>query len=110
MGHSARLSELPDTLAAPGPAACPQCGGPKSASALRCYTCAWPGRLPRAPLERLPEADAVVVLDVQTSSHRVTAYRVYCFSCGRSKEVPVAPRRPGRCDACGGSMLVEFGS
>jgi hypothetical protein len=108
MGHSARLSaDSLETLATPGPASCPQCGGPKSASALRCYTCAWPGRVPRAPLERLPEVE---VIDVQTSSHRVTSYRVYCFSCGRSSEVPVAPRHPGRCDACGGSMLVEFGS
>jgi hypothetical protein len=35
------------------------------------------------------------------------AFRVYCFSCGRATDVDVAPRDPGRCQACGGSMVVE---
>jgi hypothetical protein len=33
--------------------------------------------------------------------------RLYCFACGRSSTVAVAPVRPGRCEHCGGSMLVE---
>jgi hypothetical protein len=34
-------------------------------------------------------------------------FRLYCFACGRSSEVAVAPARPGRCLHCGGTMLVE---
>jgi hypothetical protein len=34
-------------------------------------------------------------------------FRVYCFACGRSSEVSVAPVRPGRCLQCGGTMLVD---
>jgi len=34
-------------------------------------------------------------------------FRLYCFACGRSSEVSIAPVRPGRCLHCGGSMLVE---
>ena len=34
-------------------------------------------------------------------------FRLYCFACGRSNEVSVAPVRPGRCLHCGGTMLVE---
>jgi hypothetical protein len=34
-------------------------------------------------------------------------FRLYCFACGRSSEVSVAPVRPGRCLHCGGTMLVE---
>ena len=33
--------------------------------------------------------------------------RLYCFSCGRSSEVAIAPVRPGRCLHCGGTMIVE---
>ena len=34
-------------------------------------------------------------------------FRLYCFACGRSSEVSIAPVRPGRCLDCGGTMLVE---
>ena len=34
-------------------------------------------------------------------------FRLYCFACGRSIEVSIAPVRPGRCLHCGGTMLVE---
>jgi hypothetical protein len=34
-------------------------------------------------------------------------FRLYCFACGRSSEVLVAPARPGRCLQCGGTMLLE---
>ena len=34
-------------------------------------------------------------------------FRVYCFACGRSSEVLVAPLRPGRCLHCDGTLLVE---
>ena len=34
--------------------------------------------------------------------------RLYCFACGRSNEVTIAPVRPGRCEHCGGSMLTEM--
>jgi hypothetical protein len=34
-------------------------------------------------------------------------FRLYCFACGRSIEMAMAPARPGRCLHCGGTMLVE---
>jgi len=34
-------------------------------------------------------------------------FRLYCFACGRSSEVSIAPVRPGRCLHCGGTLLVE---
>jgi len=39
------------------------------------------------------------------ASRRV--FRLYCFACGRSSEVPTPPMRPGRCLHCGGTMQVE---
>jgi hypothetical protein len=35
-------------------------------------------------------------------------FRLYCFSCGRSSESSVAPVRAGRCQDCGGTMLLEL--
>jgi DNA-directed RNA polymerase subunit RPC12/RpoP len=35
-------------------------------------------------------------------------FRLYCFACGRSSEVLIPPARPGRCQHCGGTMLVEM--
>ena len=92
---------------APDSACCPQCGGPKSANAMRCYACAWPGRLPKATNRQAEFELAVPVSPIL--SRRKVKFRVYCFSCGRSTEVEVAPSRMGRCDACGGTMLVELG-
>ena len=34
-------------------------------------------------------------------------FRVYCVACGRSTDVLVAPARPGRCQHCDGTLLVE---
>jgi len=83
---------------------CPQCGGPKSSSALRCYACAWPGRPPRST-RHSPAAEPVLP---PAPTRRVQIrYRVYCVSCGRSTEVEVASRYNPRCAACGGTMLLE---
>ena len=84
---------------------CPQCGGPKSAGALRCYTCAWPGRAPRATIRN---TDVDLTLPVVAHPRKVM-FRIYCFACGRAIEVDVAPRRIDRCEICGGTMLVEMG-
>jgi hypothetical protein len=35
-------------------------------------------------------------------------FRLYCFACGRSSETSTAPAHAGRCQECGGSMLVEL--
>ena len=86
---------------------CPQCGGVKSASALRCYACAWPGREPRTTRTVGPMSEPAVAEVVPARRSRI-AFRVYCFSCGRAEDVDVAPRAPGRCISCGGSMLVEL--
>jgi hypothetical protein len=86
---------------------CPKCGGVKSAGALQCYMCAWPGRLPRSTAsDAAPDVDLPVV---NSRRRRPVRYRVYCFACGRSSEVEIAPRQMNRCDACGGTMLVEMG-
>jgi rRNA maturation endonuclease Nob1 len=84
---------------------CPQCGGPKSASAVRCYTCAWPGRAQKATT-RPADVDLSGPVSPIPRRRRIR-FRVYCFSCGRATEVDVAPRRVDRCDVCGGAMLVE---
>jgi hypothetical protein len=86
---------------------CPQCGGAKSANAVQCYACAWPGRGPKATTHRVD--DDLVNPVVPISRNRKIRFRVYCFSCGRATEVDVAPRRMDRCDVCGGTMLVEMG-
>src|SRR6516225_1673857 len=84
---------------------CPQCGGPKSASAMRCYTCAWPGRFPKSTAHP-PLVDPAASAPSEPRRRRVR-FRVYCFSCGRATEVAVVPTRTHRCDQCGGTMLVE---
>jgi DNA-directed RNA polymerase subunit RPC12/RpoP len=35
-------------------------------------------------------------------------FRVYCITCSRSTEAPIAPSRVGRCAHCGGTLLVEL--
>jgi hypothetical protein len=85
---------------------CPQCGGPKSATALRCYACAWPGRVPRATTL---QADIDPTLPVALTKRRQVTFRIYCFACGRASEMDVVPPRIDRCEACGGTMLVEMG-
>ena len=48
--------------------------------------------------------------DVRAAERRASrrVFRLYCFSCGRSTESAAAPLRPGRCPACGGTMLLEL--
>ena len=86
---------------------CPQCGGAKSANAVRCYACAWPGRAPKGTTRRV-DIDLVLPV-VPTPRRRKISFRIYCFSCGRATEVDVAPPGMDRCDVCGGTMLVEIG-
>ena len=93
--------------------ACPQCGGHKSATAVRCYTCAWPGREPRHSRNYAEPAERIVApepIEPARATTRVKSkYRVYCVACGRSTEVEIAvsaPRR-SRCQTCGGTMLLE---
>ena len=86
---------------------CPTCGGVKSASAMRCYKCTWPDRGPRTGVRYA--APEVALPEVVTHRRRPVRYRVYCFACGRSSEVETAPRQMSRCEACGGTMLVEMG-
>ena len=88
-------------------ACCPNCGGVKSANALRCYKCAWPGRQPRSMTHNA--VSEVELAAVTSRPRRAVRYRVYCFACGRSSEVETAPRQMKRCEACGGTMLVEMG-
>ena len=86
---------------------CPQCGGLKSATALRCYACAWPDRQPRHA-RQLDDQDRLVTEHERADRPRhTTAFRVACFACGRSRDVDAVPRDPGRCPTCGGSMMVE---
>jgi rRNA maturation endonuclease Nob1 len=44
---------------------------------------------------------------VPSAKRRAIDFRVYCFACGRATEVEIAPMFPGRCRACGGSLIVE---
>ena len=86
---------------------CPQCGGLKSATALRCYACAWPDRQPRRA-RQLDDQDRPVAENAPVDHRRrAISFRVACFSCGRSRDVDAVPSSPGRCPTCGGSMLVE---
>jgi rRNA maturation endonuclease Nob1 len=43
---------------------------------------------------------------MRKASRRI--YRLYCFACGRSSESSAAPAKAGRCQDCGGTMLLEF--
>jgi len=71
-----------------------------------------PAGLPRrsrksrwTPLQLPSEPSAEARAAERRAAKRV--FRLYCFACGRSSEVAVAPARPGRCLHCGGTMLVE---
>jgi hypothetical protein len=57
------------------------------------------------PLELKNEPSAEERAAQRRAARRL--FRVYCFACGRSSEVSVAPVRPGRCLQCGGTMLVD---
>jgi rRNA maturation endonuclease Nob1 len=86
---------------------CPECGGQKSAGAVRCYKCAWPDRQPRST-RASPVSEELASTTAPHDRRTRIAFRVYCFACGRAVDVEVAPRDPGRCQACGGSLLVEL--
>ena len=58
-----------------------------------------------SPLE-VPDEPAAIERAAQRRAAR-RVFRVYCFACGRSSEVLVAPLRPGRCVHCGGTLLVD---
>jgi hypothetical protein len=58
-----------------------------------------------APVQLQEEATAEERAERRRSARRV--FRLYCFACGRSSEVSVAPARAGRCVHCGGTMVVE---
>ena len=62
----------------------------------------------RSPLQLRDEPSAAERAAQRRATRRV--FRVYCFACGRSSEVSVAPAQPGRCDHCGGTMLIEVAS
>jgi hypothetical protein len=71
-----------------------------------------PAGLPRrvrrsrwTPLQLADEPSAEERAAQRRTAKRV--FRLYCFACGRSSEVSIAPARPGRCLHCGGTMLVE---
>jgi hypothetical protein len=63
-------------------------------------------RVKRSHLEIEEEGSAEVRAAERRASRRV--FRLYCFSCGRASESSVAPLRPGRCQTCGGTMLLEL--
>src|SRR3954447_6073321 len=55
---------------------------------------------------RLPDEPSVEArAALRRAARRV--FRLYCFACGRSVEMAAAPPRAGRCEHCGGTMLVE---
>jgi hypothetical protein len=69
-------------------------------------------RLPRAvrttrPLQLPAEPSAEKRASERRAVRRV--FRLYCFACGRSTESATVPTaRVGRCQDCGGTMLVEL--
>jgi hypothetical protein len=82
--EAARMAEA----AAPPVTAQPRRGGPH-----------W------SPLELANEPSAEVRA-AQRRAARVR-FRAYCIACGRSTESATAAGRPGRCQHCGGTILVE---
>ena len=58
-----------------------------------------------SPLEPLDDASA----ELRAAQRRAARirFRAYCLACGRSSESATAPARPGRCQQCGGTILVE---
>jgi hypothetical protein len=57
------------------------------------------------PVHLLGEPSAEQRAAQRRAARRV--FRLYCVACTRSSEVLIAPLRPGRCQHCGGTMLVE---
>lgn len=54
--------------------------------------------------------DETIERALKDAARRATprTFRLYCVACSRSTEATVAPTRPGRCEACGGTMLLEL--
>ena len=76
-------------------------GAPANANVVaRTRRSRWP------PLHLRDEQSAEERAAQRRAARRV--FRLYCFACGRSSEVSVAPAQPGRCVHCGGTMLVEL--
>jgi hypothetical protein len=71
---------------------------------------AYPARRTRRsrwmPLTLVDEPSAEERAAQRRAERRV--FRLYCFACGRSSDVLIAPARPGRCLHCGGTMQVEL--
>ena len=82
---------------------CAQCGASKASTAVRCATCGFSKRLDRV-LGHEPSAEVRVAQ--RRTARRV--FRLYCLACSRSSEVSTPPAQPGRCSACGGTMLTEL--
>jgi len=80
---------------------CAECGALKAGPAARCGTCGIRNRL-----DVRAEPSAAARAAERRAARRV--FRTYCVACGRSSEGSTAPARPGRCPACGGTMLVEL--
>jgi hypothetical protein len=89
---------------APGGWVCPRCGGKKTSHASQCSGCVRRGSLPKQLALR---SDAPIEVRLAERHAALRPYRLYCFACGRSSEVAIVPAHPGRCTACGGSMLTE---
>ena len=83
--------------------ACARCGSTKPSAAARCTMCGFRNGLDIS-LEHEPSAEVRAAR--RRSARRV--FRLYCLACGRSSEASTPPARPGRCAACGGSMLTEL--
>jgi rRNA maturation endonuclease Nob1 len=80
---------------------CTHCGALSAGPTARCRRCGL-----RNELSPDAEASAEARAAERAAARRV--FRVYCFACGRSSEAMTAPTNPGRCPACGGSLLVEW--
>jgi ribosomal protein L40E len=80
---------------------CTHCGALSAGPTARCRRCGL-----RNELSPDAERSAEIRAAERAAARRV--FRVYCFACGRSSEAMSAPTNPGRCPACGGSLLVEW--
>jgi hypothetical protein len=103
------IPELPDTTPGPGVVADP--AGDARAIERLLDDGAPPQLEPRqhrsrwSPIHLQAEPGAEERTAQRRAAKRV--FRLYCFACGRSSEVSIAPARPGRCSQCGGTMLLE---
>jgi rubrerythrin len=80
---------------------CARCGAVKSGPNGRCARCGL-----RSGLDSLVDEPSAEVRAAQRRAAR-RIFRLYCLACGRASEGSTPPARPGRCPACGGTLLVE---